>query len=233
LIRVVGPSFEIVSRWAEQGIPLKVAFAGIDRYFERYYRNGPRRRPVKIDFCEADVLDVFDEWRRATGISRQSPFDSAQGDREPAERSAVGGLQSAVGGLQSAVGGRQSLPDHLQRVVTKLSSARAAGTIDDSFDVIIDGAARELDTARAKAGGLRGVARAAMLDRLNALDRDMMSAARAKIDAASLAALQKEAAADLAAFKAGMTTDAYESALASALDQQVRLRLGLPVIRFD
>src|SRR4051812_44261058 len=68
LIRIVGPSFEIVSRWAATGVPLKVALSGIDRYFERYYRKGPRRRPVKIDFCEADVLDVFDEWRRAIGI---------------------------------------------------------------------------------------------------------------------------------------------------------------------
>src|SRR5919206_4455135 len=68
LIRVTGPSFELVSSWAAQGIPLKVAYAGIDRYFERYYRKGPRRRPVKIDFCAADVLDVFDEWRRAIGI---------------------------------------------------------------------------------------------------------------------------------------------------------------------
>src|SRR4029079_19188479 len=63
LIRVVGPSFEVVSGWAEQGGPLKIVFAGVDRYFERYYRKGPRRRPVKIDFCDADVLDVFDEWR--------------------------------------------------------------------------------------------------------------------------------------------------------------------------
>jgi len=44
LIRVVGPSFGVVSGWAEQGVPLKIAFAGIDRYFERYYRKGPRRR---------------------------------------------------------------------------------------------------------------------------------------------------------------------------------------------
>ncbi len=49
-------------------MPLKVAFSGIDRYFERYYRKGARRRPVKIDFCDADVLDVFDEWKRATGV---------------------------------------------------------------------------------------------------------------------------------------------------------------------
>src|SRR5262249_39856306 len=42
LIRVVGPSFELVSGWARRGVPLKIAFRGIDRYFERYYRKGPR-----------------------------------------------------------------------------------------------------------------------------------------------------------------------------------------------
>ena len=47
LIRVTGPAFEQVHGWAAQGIPLKVAEAGIDRYFERYYRKGPRRRPVR------------------------------------------------------------------------------------------------------------------------------------------------------------------------------------------
>src|SRR4051812_39462036 len=69
LIRITGPSFDIVSQWASTGVPLKVAFGGIDRCFERYYRRGPRRRPLKIDFCEADVLDVFDEWRRAVGLT--------------------------------------------------------------------------------------------------------------------------------------------------------------------
>src|SRR5262249_60738506 len=33
LIRVVGPSFEIVSSWATRGVPIKIAFEGIDRYF--------------------------------------------------------------------------------------------------------------------------------------------------------------------------------------------------------
>jgi hypothetical protein len=70
LIRITGPAFEQVQGWAHQGIPLKVAEAGIDRYFERYYRKGPRRRPVRIEFCEADVLDAFDDWRRAVGVAR-------------------------------------------------------------------------------------------------------------------------------------------------------------------
>ena len=143
LIRVVGPSFELVSGWAEQGVPLKIAFAGIDRYFERYYRKGPRRRPVKIDFCEADVLDVFDEWRRATGV-QSSAASSARVAQSPSPSPPVSA----------------SLPAHLERVVLRLTSARAGGSLGDEFDALIDRAAAELDAARAKAGGLRGEARA-------------------------------------------------------------------------
>src|SRR5690242_13780319 len=71
LIRIVGPVFGTVTGWAEQGIPLKVAFQGIDRYFDRATQKGrvARRRPVPIQFCEADILDAFDAWRRALGLS--------------------------------------------------------------------------------------------------------------------------------------------------------------------
>jgi len=48
LIRIVGPAFEMVCGWAQRGVPLKVAFRGIDRYCERYYAKGARRRPVRI-----------------------------------------------------------------------------------------------------------------------------------------------------------------------------------------
>src|SRR3982750_4339801 len=68
LIRVVGPAFDLVSGWAARGVPLKVAFSGIDRCFEPYYRKGARRRPVHVSFCDNDVLDAFDEWRRAVGL---------------------------------------------------------------------------------------------------------------------------------------------------------------------
>src|SRR6266550_1922907 len=67
LIRIVGPAFEQVCGWATLGVPLKIAFRGIDQYCERYYAKGPRRRPVRIEFCEADILDLFDSWRRAIG----------------------------------------------------------------------------------------------------------------------------------------------------------------------
>ena len=143
LIRVVGPSFELVSHWEQQGIPLKIAFQGIDRYFERYYRRGPRRRPVKIDFCEADVLDVFDEWRRAVGVAPAARAGGADG----VERSAESLAPSAS---------RSSLPAHLERVVTRLTAARANGSLGGEFDTVIDDIARELDQARSTSRGVRG-----------------------------------------------------------------------------
>jgi hypothetical protein len=206
LIRVVGPSFGIVSGWAEQGVPLKIAFAGIDRYFERYYRKGPRRRPVKIDFCEADVLDVFDEWRRATGVP------------------------SPVVIPQSSVSSRQSLPQHLERVLRRLTQARANGSLGDQFDALIDRASAELDAARAKAGGLRGEARQALLDRLAVLDAEIVQQARAALDEGARLALAREAEDELAGFKSGMTAEAFARAREAAIDRLVRERARLPTI---
>jgi hypothetical protein len=82
LIRVAGPVFEQVSGWAAQGVPLAVAFRGIDRYCERYYAKGPRRRPVRVEFCEADILELFDDWRRAVGVA-QLVDSSATRTRRP------------------------------------------------------------------------------------------------------------------------------------------------------
>jgi hypothetical protein len=206
LIRVVGPSFARVSTWEQQGIPLKIAFAGIDRYFERYYRQGRRRRPVKIDFCEADVLDVFDEWKRATGIA-----------------------QSAVSNRPAR---RESLPEHLERAVTKLTSARAGGLIGQAFDAVIDGAARELDAARAARGGVRGDARQAMLDRLADLDRQLLASARDALPDDVAAVLRREVDAELAPFRPGMAADAYARAHEAAFDRLVRERLSLPIIGY-
>jgi hypothetical protein len=227
LMRVVGPSFDLVSAWAAQGVPLKVAFAGIDRYFERYYSKGARRRPVKIDFCEADVLDVFDEWRRAVGLS-QSSIDTHQ--------SRTAGPQSALPGPEppaSSPGSRSaSLPRHLERAVLKLTSARAGGSLGAEFDALIDRVAAELDAARATAGGLRGETRQAMLERLAALDAQLVAQARLSLDAATLEAMAREAGNELAAFRPGMSAEAFVRAQAAALTRLVREHFKLPTIAF-
>jgi hypothetical protein len=215
LVRVTGPSFDLVSGWAARGIPLKIAFQGIDRYFERYYRKGPRRRPIRIDFCDADVLDVFDEWRRAVGLA---PPRRDVGEVEDIEAAA------AKPGV--------SLPAHLQRVVLRLTAARAGGSLGDEFDALIDAVARELDAARAETRGLRGEARQALVARLATLDQDLLNAARRSLDPAVVAALTREASEELAAFRARMATDAYERALGAAVTRLIRARLNLPTIVF-
>ena len=206
LIRVVGPSFDLVSRWAAEGIPLKIAFRGVDRRFERYYAKGPRRRPVRIEFCEADVLDAFDEWRRAVGLT-QSTVDSRQSTTS-------------------------SLPAHLERVVLRLTQARANGSLASSFDELLDGVARELDAARADARGLRGEARRALVERLSALDAQLLTQARAALDEAARARLAGEADEELAAFRPSMSREAYTRAREAAIDRLIREDAGLPTIAF-
>ncbi len=214
LIRIAGPSFEVVSGWANQGVPLKVALAGIDRYFDRYYRKGPRRRPVKIDFCDADVHDVFDEWRRATGVvtdSTVSPNDERVSPRR----------------------GGPSLPEHLERVLVRLSSLRATGVLHDGADGIIDRVSTELDTSRSAPGGLRGDARRDAIARLVILDADLMRHADETADAGLLEAIAQEADAELAPYRAGMAPEAFAAAREAARVRLVRERLRLPVIRYE
>ena len=211
LIRVTGPSFDLVSAWAAQGIPLKVAYAGIDRCFERYYRKGPRRRPVKIDFCEADVLDVFDEWRRAVGVTLGGPAVS-----EPAQPS-----EKTRG---------PSLPAHLERVLLKLTAARAGGKLGDQFDALIDRVSAELEIARASAGGVRGDTRQQLLARLAALDDEVVREARAALSEADLGVLTREATDELASFRQRMLPDAFTRACEGAVARLIRERFGLPTI---
>src|SRR5215210_409256 len=127
LVRIVGPAFEQVCGWAVRGVPLKVACRGIDRYFERYYAKGPRRRPIRVEFCEADVLDVFDEWRRAVGVF--------VGPVVPDGSETVGQVLSDLPERRHA-----SLPAHLERLIARLTSLRAGE--DRALDPILDGIVR-------------------------------------------------------------------------------------------
>jgi hypothetical protein len=215
LIRITGPSFDLVTAWAEQGVPLKVAIRGIDRYFERYYAKGPRRRPVRIDFCEADVLDVFDEWRRATGITGVT---------------GVTGVTPSEGQEESASAGRQgpSLPAHMERALRRLTSARTSGALDARFDDLLDRVSKEFDLAR----GIRGGKRQALLDRLAQLDRELLASARQALDDVTQEAIAREAETQLSAFRQGMAPDAFARAREAAIDRLVRERLGLPTIAF-
>jgi hypothetical protein len=207
LVRIVGPAFEQVCGWSSRGIPLTIVHRGIDRYFERYYAKGPRRRPVRIEFCDADVLDVFDEWRRTVGVGTASA---------PAAESHP----------------RASLPAHLERVVARLTTLRGGGDrtgLDATFDEII----RELDAARAGSRSLRGERREALLERLRELDRRLLDAARTVGETPLLERLGAEADEQLAPFRARMTPEVYIQSRQACIDRLVREHFTLPTIAFD
>jgi hypothetical protein len=211
LIRIVGPTFEKVRGWAAMGVPFKVACRGIDRCCERRRANGPRRRPVRLEFCEADVLDEFDRWRRAVGLL------AGPGERAVPDRAEVSGTS------------RASLPQHLDRVASRLTALGAGRSLTPAFAARIDLALDEIETMRQRAHGLRAAARAAVVARLAVLDREILGAARDEL-ADERDALADEAAAELAPFRMRMTAQAWVSAVDSVIDRLVRERLGLPTI---
>src|SRR6185295_4133523 len=100
----------------------------------------------------------------------------------------------------------------------------------DEFDGLIDRVSAELDAARGRAGGLRGDARQALLDRLAALDAELVQRARASLDEGVRAALAREAESELAAFRGGMAADTFAQAREAAIDRLVRERTGLPTV---
>lgn len=226
LIRIVGPAFEQVCGWARRGMPLGVAQRGIDRYVERYYAKGPRRRPIRVEFCEADVLDSFDEWRRAVGVTLSGGQDAAGQTGQ-----GTTGQGEAGGESGSDARPKDSLPAHLERAIARLTAARAGEA--RLLDATLDGLVRELDVMRASAKGLRGEKREACFERLNVLDRLMLDAARGATDAASLAELEREADEDLRPFRERMLAEAYERSRMAGVDRLLRERHRLPILRFQ
>jgi hypothetical protein len=214
LVRIVGPAFEQVMGWSTRGIPIRVVFHGIDRYFERYYAKGPRRRPARIEFCEADVLDLFDEWKRAVGVGMASSSEGESDDEE-----------------SSVSRKRGTLAAHLERVVARLTTLR--GGEERSLDVALDDLVRELDAARARAKGLRGDAREILLARLRVLDSDLLKTARTRCDARVLIGLEVEADRELAPFRGRMPEAAYQQARQACIDRLVREHLRLPTVAFE
>ena len=214
LIRIVGPSFERVCGWAAQGIPLKIACQGIDAYFVRYYAKGLRRRPVQIDFCENDILDAFEAWRRAVGV-RLPGADATAGEARAKRRT-------------------RSLPEHLDRVCERVTARRAGMTPPPpEFDAALEIITKEAAAFRDLPGPLRGETRERITARLEELDRLMLDAARAQADPAAVQAMRAEASEQLLPFRDRMPAETYERAIESAVDRLLRERERLPTVSFS
>jgi len=215
LVRVVGPAFDLVCGWASSGVPLKVAFRGIDRCCERHDARGPRRRPIRIEFCEADVLDAFDAWRRAVGVGRAAGDPGGNGaESEPPAR-------------------KHPLAAHIERAIAKLANTRGAGEPDSGLHRHIDETIRDLEQVAASAIRARGETRNHIVGRLAELDAALMAAATEHLEASLVDRLRMEAIEELAPFGARMPAEARARAMQAAFQRLVRETLGLPTLTYD
>lgn len=205
LIRVVGPAFEMVCGWHARGVPFKIACHGIDRTIDRYYAKGPRRRPVRIEYCEADVLDAFDEWRRAVGVRTAAEADAARPKRE--------GLATAI-----------------RRAIGRLTALRGSSASGAIAEATLDDAVRRLDALAARAERARGAARTALVAELEAIDASLLDAAERGLSRDLLAELQAQAERDLAPFRDRMQPESFRAARQAAFLQLLRAQAQLPML---
>ena len=240
LVRIVGPGFELVRRWAELGVPLSVVFRGIDMKTERH-REGQARRPLRIEFCESDVRAVFDNWRRAVGFttgawSANGPDEGAPGvsDGAPALTNGAPGLQTR--GLKTAGSTepdaepkRPSLTRHLDRAIDRLS--RIGGRLELPLELrdVCDRILQELVAMRDAASGSRGAVRDAFIAKLPPLDADLAEAVRLHAPADLRAAARSDAEADLQMYRR-VPTDVWQRSVDVTTDRLLRDRLGLPLL---
>jgi hypothetical protein len=206
LIRVVGPAFEEVRGWVRQGIPLKIAFRGIDQCCERRLTTSTRRRPIRIEFCAADILQLFDDWRRAVGVA---PAENTSSSRKP------------------------SLASHVERVVTRLIALRGVEGAAPLPGNTIDDAVGALDRIAAASRTARGSERDALIAELESIDRNLIQLVAGALDAATSGRLRREAEEELAAFGQRMPPNVYATAVEGAYLRLVRELARLPRIALD
>jgi hypothetical protein len=216
LVRIVGPAFVLVSGWATEGIPLRIVLHGVDRTIARLTAKGPRRRPVRIEFCEADVRDTYDQWRRAVGVRAldTQPVADAAAPAPPPSR-------------------LPSLPRHLERVLVKLSAILATRDVPRGLHDALMATVREIDGCLDSSRTARGDARTAIIERLTALERAMTAAATAVLASDRRSDLREQVTRELSPYRGQMPAAALQDAEDALFGELVRRHFSLPQVRLD
>lgn len=212
IIRIAGTSFEVVRTWALEGVPLSIVYRGIDQKAERH-RAGRSTRPLRLEFCEADVRALYVDWKRAVGVWGGERAEETADELPPAieERrrpSVTRQIDRAIDRLVTA-SGRLEQPDGLPEALT----------------AILDATVQLRDEFRRA----RGAAREALSARAVDIDRSIGEAAR-RTAGARLADVEADARRELAAFRGRMPPDAWERAVRAGTDRLLRDEFGLPFL---
>ena len=229
LVRIVGPSFQMVAGWHAAGIPFAVVKQGVDRTVarDRAKATAGARRPVRVEFCDADVQDAFATWRRAVGVGMAGAGDDGDGAVPPSAS------DIAEAADRARPGRAPSLAGHVERAMQRLTQAlldlgRFAPAEATAARTAMEAALDTLDRLQAVARGARGEARATILAALTAADATLGAALVAALPAAVAADLTTAARGELAPFAGRMTSADLAAAVAAALDRLARERFRAP-----
>jgi hypothetical protein len=214
LVRIVGQAFELVRGWALEGIPLSVVCRGITLKAERH-RAGRSTRPLRLEFCEADVRAEYDSWRRAVGVAAATTTGDLPDASPPAERR------------------RPSLARELGRAVDRLTSVAGRLDLSDRVRETLSSVLEELIALREEAKSARGAARDRLQPSLVALDRRLLTAARVAAGSAVVEELRQDASRDLEPYRARLTPEAWVRSVERGTNRLLRDRLALPVLDAD
>jgi hypothetical protein len=225
LVRIVGPAFQTVSAWFARGVPFAIVRQGIDRTVARDRgkpQAGPARRPVRIEFCEADVLDAFDAWRRAIGAG-------LAGTREAPPAAADAGEPEAPASPSRT----PSLVAHIDRAMLRLTQAllelgRFAPPEAVAVRAAMEQALATLDALRRDARTARGGARAGILASLAAADEALAAALVAALPGPVAEDVARAARAELAPFAGRRAAADLAAAERAAARRLARARVGAP-----
>ena len=219
LVRIVGPAFELVSGWAREGIPERVVLHGVDRTIARLTAKGPRRRPVRIEFCDADVRDAYDQWRRAVGVhAAAARAATASTTGEPAA---------------APVSRGPSLPRHLERTLVRLTAVAATAALVPSLAETLAATITDVDRCLDASRGARGEARVELTERVQAIDARLTAAAVAALEGVAAGEIDEQVRLELAPHRGKMPPAALDEAARALKAELARKHFGLPQVRFD
>lgn len=223
LVRVVGPGFALVKQWADEGVPLSVVFKGIEQKADRH-KAGASMRPLRIEFCESDVREVFEAWRRATGISIATPPD---GDLDGGRSFSSGNAGPVSGGDEPR---RRSPSKSIDKAIERLGRVAGRLELSDEFRDAVSQAIERLATVREGLAHSRGPARDPWLAQVEPIDRDLMTQARRVVDAQVLRGLTEQAEREMATYRDRLAPEAWQRAVTVTVERGVRAHLGLPTL---
>jgi len=193
----------LVQAWYEAGVPLRVVHKAIERFFAREERRSqPRRRGPSLEYCEADVFELWELWRE----SHRGVHDAAEpgGDRQ-----------------------REVLSDHLAAVRSRLVRAR-----DGRADLASTGRAlgRAIKAIDELADSLEEASIEALEEALVEIERRILRAIRRDLRDDELARLQSDASQHVDTVRKGIDERAYQTLLRKTEERALLAHVDLPRI---